>query len=44
MIHGTEYSVEDAKAAYEFVAQNGAFKDGIMPELPPSPEWVRWDI
>ncbi len=44
VIYGAEYSVEEARAAYEFVAQNGAFKDGIMPELPPRPEWVRWDI
>ncbi|KAK5151344.1 hypothetical protein LTR04_006615 [Oleoguttula sp. CCFEE 6159] len=32
------------KEAYAFVSANGAFKDGIMPEIAPKREWVRWDI
>ncbi|KAI4731471.1 hypothetical protein E4T49_00687 [Aureobasidium sp. EXF-10728] len=32
------------EAAYKFVAEQGVFKDGIMPELPPKCEWIRWDI
>lgn len=32
------------EAAYKFVADQGVFKDGVMPELPPKCEWIRWDI
>lgn len=44
IIYGAEYPVEDARAAYEYVAHNGAFENGMMPEFPPKPEWVRWDV
>ncbi|KAI4843045.1 hypothetical protein E4T45_08793, partial [Aureobasidium sp. EXF-8846] len=29
------------EAAYKFVAEQGVFKGGIMPELPPKCEWIR---
>ncbi|GAB7352132.1 hypothetical protein MBLNU459_g2623t2 [Dothideomycetes sp. NU459] len=32
------------EAAYAFVREAGAFKDGIMPEEPPRREWIRWDV
>lgn len=32
------------KSLYEFVATNKAFKDGIMPEIPPKREWITWDF
>ncbi|KAI5239673.1 hypothetical protein E4T43_06596 [Aureobasidium subglaciale] len=34
----------EVQAAYMFVAEQGIFKDGIMPEVPPKCEWIRWDI
>jgi len=34
----------EVEAAYKFVAEQGVFKDGVMPELPPKCEWIRWDI
>ncbi|EGD94455.1 hypothetical protein TESG_01971 [Trichophyton tonsurans CBS 112818] len=30
--------------AYKFAHENGAFKDGVMPSVPPKPEWSRYDI
>ncbi|TKA27942.1 hypothetical protein B0A50_04007 [Salinomyces thailandicus] len=32
------------KEAYDHVSETGTFKDGIMPEIPPKREWVRWDL
>ncbi|THW91887.1 hypothetical protein D6D15_03575 [Aureobasidium pullulans] len=32
------------EAAYKFMAEQGTFKDGIMPEIPPKCEWIRWDV
>jgi len=34
----------ELKAAYGYLSHNGMFKDGIMPEIAPQPEWCRWDI
>lgn len=31
------------KEIYEHVAETGQFKDGIIPEIPPKQEWIRWD-
>jgi len=35
---------EATKQAYEYALQNGRFKDGVMPLLPPKQEWNRWDF
>ena len=32
------------KQVYDFTQQNGVFKDGIMPEIPPKREWVNWEL
>ncbi|KAH9819850.1 nucleoporin AMO1, partial [Teratosphaeria destructans] len=32
------------KELYEYVRETGEFKDGIVPEIPPKREWVRWDL
>ena len=32
------------REAYAFMREKGAFKDGIMPELPPRREWCRWEF
>lgn len=32
------------EAAYAFVRETGTFKDGIMPEVPPKREWIRYDV
>ncbi|EME40011.1 hypothetical protein DOTSEDRAFT_74769 [Dothistroma septosporum NZE10] len=32
------------KELYDFVKTNGAFKDGVVPEIPPKREWVSWDF
>ncbi|KAF2770913.1 hypothetical protein EJ03DRAFT_388527 [Teratosphaeria nubilosa] len=32
------------KELYEYVRETGDFKDGIVPEIPPKREWVRWDL
>ena len=34
-------SIEDE---YKFLKENGAFKNGIMPEVPPKKEWCSWDF
>jgi len=34
----------ELKAAYGYLNHNGTFKDGIMPEIAPQPEWCRWDV
>lgn len=34
----------EIEAAYKFVAEQGMFKDGIMPEVPPKFDWIRWDV
>jgi nucleoporin NUP42 len=38
-----EYT-EAVREAYEYVAREGRFKDGIMPNVPPKREWVSWDF
>jgi len=38
-----EYT-EAVREAYEYVAKEGRFKDGIMPNVPPKREWVSWDL
>lgn len=35
---------EEAKCVYSFLGQNGVFKDQIMPEIAPKPDWCRWDM
>lgn len=30
--------------AYKIVQEQGVFPGGVMPEVPPKREWVRWDI
>jgi len=30
--------------AYKFLAQEGRFKDGFVPEVAPKREWVRFDV
>ena len=32
------------KQVYDFVRDKGMFKDGVVPEIPPKREWVRWDL
>ncbi|KAL1303227.1 hypothetical protein AAFC00_006643 [Neodothiora populina] len=32
------------EAAYAFVRETGTFKDGVMPEIPPMREWIRYDV
>ncbi|KAI6867598.1 hypothetical protein KC318_g19037, partial [Hortaea werneckii] len=32
------------KEVYDYVNETGAFKDGLMPEIPPKREWIRWDL
>jgi nucleoporin NUP42 len=32
------------KQVYDFVLENGTFKDGVMPEVPPKREWVNWEL
>ena len=35
---------EATKDNYMYMREHGAFKDGVMPELPPKREWVDWDF
>ena len=35
---------KELQAIYEAVASQGAFVGGVMPEVPPKREWVRFDI
>jgi nucleoporin NUP42 len=35
---------EDVKGAYMHLRETGAFKDGIMPLIPPKREWCLWDF
>lgn len=35
---------EATKENYMFLKQNGTFKDGIMPLLPPKREWCNWNL
>ena len=35
---------EAAKENYIYMKEHGAFKNGIMPLLPPKREWVDWDF
>ena len=32
------------KELYDFMKTNFAFKDGVVPEIPPKREWVGWDL
>lgn len=32
------------KEVYDYVRQQEQFKDGVMPEIPPKREWLRWDV
>lgn len=32
------------KEAYDYVLENGQFKDGVMPEIPPKREWVSFNL
>ncbi|KAK4549134.1 hypothetical protein LTR36_007591 [Oleoguttula mirabilis] len=32
------------KEVYDYVRQDEQFKDGVMPEIPPKREWLRWDL
>ena len=32
------------KEVYDYVRQEEQFKDGVMPEVPPKREWLRWDL
>lgn len=34
----------ELRAIYEAVASKGEFAGGVMPEVPPVREWVRYDI
>ena len=36
--------LKEAQDAYVHLAMNDAFKDGIMPEIAPRWEWIRWDM
>ncbi|KAL4942463.1 hypothetical protein BDV06DRAFT_192048 [Aspergillus oleicola] len=38
-----KYTPEVA-AQYEFFVQNGSFKDGLIPSVPPKTEWVSFDF
>ncbi|KAL4926846.1 uncharacterized protein BDV17DRAFT_283056 [Aspergillus undulatus] len=51
----TEAALKDARASpeqytpevteqYEFFIKNGAFKDGLIPSVPPKTEWVSFDF
>lgn len=31
-------------AQYEFFVKNGYFKDGVLPSLPPKPEWINFEF
>ncbi|KAK4497481.1 hypothetical protein PRZ48_011932 [Zasmidium cellare] len=35
---------QSLKELYEYVATNLAFKDGVMPEVPPKREWINWEF
>jgi nucleoporin NUP42 len=35
---------EATTETYMYMKEHGAFKGGIMPELPPKREWVHWDF
>ena len=35
---------ESTKENYMFMRTHGAFKDGVMPSLPPKREWCSWDF
>jgi nucleoporin NUP42 len=32
------------KELYQYVREKEEFKDGLVPEIPPKAEWVRWDL
>ncbi|KAK3700208.1 hypothetical protein LTR37_016087 [Vermiconidia calcicola] len=32
------------KQVYDYMRQNGTFKDGVVPEVPPKREWVDWNL
>ena len=35
---------ETTKESYQYLKEHGAFKDGLMPELPPRREWCNWNF
>ena len=35
---------EMTKENYRYLKDHGAFKDGLMPELPPRREWCSWNF
>nr|POE98321.1 nucleoporin amo1 [Quercus suber] len=32
------------KGMYDFLRETNTFKDGLIPEIPPKREWIRWDV
>jgi nucleoporin NUP42 len=34
----------EIEAAYRCVKEHGTFKDGILPSIPPKPEWCNFDF
>jgi hypothetical protein len=42
-MHDAEYAPA-AVDAYGFLKANGRFRDGVVPEMAPRPDMVRWDI
>lgn len=32
------------KTIYDFLGETGTFKDGLVPEIPPKRDWIRWDV
>lgn len=42
--YADEEKVGKLKEEFDYVRNNGAFKDGVMPDIPPKADWVAWDI
>ena len=36
--------LKEAENAYVHLATTGTFADGVMPEVAPRWEWIRWDL
>lgn len=43
MMQGAEVPV-GVEEAYRFLRENGRFREGFMPEVPPGAGMVRWDV
>lgn len=43
MPEGTEYDQETIDA-YAYASKHGRFKGGLLPKLPPKPEWIKYDF